>query len=148
MSSTCAPTRFDFRKSVAYDGDAKRKFHDHAQRQLRKLAAALGLTMGGYDLRSNRAGIAVSGEITLHAEHLYVQVSQPAFGGNTGILFRSCEGRKDYLGGPNSFASLDLLHEPGALARCIRAECRPLTEDPYARARPSYSKARGQLERG
>jgi hypothetical protein len=140
--------RFDFRKSVAYDGDAKRKFHDHARRQLRKLAAALGFAGGTYDLRSNRAGIAVSGEITLHAEHLYVQVSQPAFGGDTGIMFRSCEGRKDYLGRPNGFASLDFLHEPNALAQLILAVSRPLTEDPYARARPPPSKVRGQLERG
>lgn len=75
MSRTSAPMHFNFRKSVAYDDEAKRKFHDHARRQLRKLAAALGLPAGSYDLRSNHAGIAVSGEITLRAEHLYVQVS-------------------------------------------------------------------------
>jgi hypothetical protein len=35
---------------------------------------------GDYDLRSNEAGLAVSGEITLHADRLYVQVSQSAMG--------------------------------------------------------------------
>jgi hypothetical protein len=124
MSNNCSTTRFNFRKSVAYDSHAKRQFHDHARRQLRKLATALGLPVGSYDLRSNPAGIAVSGEVTLHAEHLYVQASQPAFGGDTGILFRTCEGRKDYLGGPNSLASLDLLHEPNELAWRIRVACR------------------------
>jgi hypothetical protein len=59
------------------------------RRQLLALAAALGFGAGDYDLRSNEAGIAVSGEITLHADRLYVQASQPATGSDTGILFRS-----------------------------------------------------------
>jgi hypothetical protein len=100
-------TRFDFRQRVAYDPEAKHLFHSHAQRQLKALAAALGLAADQYNLRSNEAGPAVSGEITLHADHLYVQVSQPATGADTGILFRSCSGRCDYIGGVNNFASLD-----------------------------------------
>lgn len=115
---------FNFRKRVAYDDDAKRLFHHHARRQLRLLADALGLARGAYDLRSNRGGCAVSGEITMHADHLYVQVCQPATGHDSGLLFRVCEGRKDYTGGRNNFASLDLLNDPGQLARTIRAACR------------------------
>jgi hypothetical protein len=112
--------RFDFRKRVAYYPEQKHLFHRNARRQLQKLAAALGFNTGGYDLRANKGGIAVSGEVTLHADRLYVQASQPATGSNTGILFRSCEGRRDYVGGANHFASLDLLHDPGALATLIR----------------------------
>ena len=66
-----------------------------------------------YDLRSNEAGIAVSGEITLHADRLYVQVSQPATGGGYRHPVRSCRDRRDYVGGVNNFASLDLLHSSG-----------------------------------
>jgi hypothetical protein len=121
--------RFDFRKRVAYDADAKHRFHRHAQRQLLKLADALGLARGEFDLRSNAGGIAVSGEITLHADRLYVQASQPATRADTGILFRSCEGRRDYTGGQNHFASLDLLHEPDTLAALIRRHCLPRTPD-------------------
>jgi hypothetical protein len=102
--------RFDFRKRVAYDPDAKRLFHSQARRRLLELAAALSLDAGAYDLRSNQGGIAVSGEVTLHSDRLYVQVSQPATRADTGILFRSCEGRRDYVGGRNNFTSLDLLH--------------------------------------
>jgi hypothetical protein len=109
---------FDFKKSVAYDAEAKCRFHQHARAQLLKLAEALGLDP--YDLRSNAGGIAVSGEATLHADRLYVQASQPATRANTGILFRSCEGRRDYVGGQNHFASLDLLHRPAELAALIR----------------------------
>jgi hypothetical protein len=118
MSRTTAP--FDFRKRVSYDPDAKRLFHTHARRQLRALAAALGLDDDLYDLRSNEGGIAVSGEITLHADRLYVQVSQSCMGPDAGILFRSCNGRRDYVGGVNNFASLDLLHRPPELARRIQ----------------------------
>jgi len=114
---------FDFRKPVAYDAEAKRAFHSRARRQLKQLAEALGLPPGSYDLRSNPGGIAVSGEATLHADLLYVQACQPATGHDSGILFRSCRGRKDYCGGPNNFASLDLLNRPEELARRIKEVC-------------------------
>jgi hypothetical protein len=125
--------RFDFRKRVAYDSDAKRAFHTHARRQLRRLAAVLGFTPGDYDLRANQGGIAVSGEITLHSEHLYVQACQPATGHDTGIMFRTCEGRTDYTGGRNQSASLDLLHTPDLLARRIRAELGDVAVKPRAK---------------
>jgi hypothetical protein len=117
---SCTSTRFDFRKRVAYDPGAKRLFHCYAQRQLEALAKALGLTSDQYDLRSNEAGPAVSGEITLHAGWLYVQVSQSSMGPNAGILFRSCQHRHDYVGGVNNFAPIDLLHRPAELADHIR----------------------------
>jgi hypothetical protein len=115
---------FDFRKPVAYDGEAKRAFHNHARRRLKQLANALGLAPGSFDLRSNLGGLAVSGEATLHADHLYVQACQPATGHDSGILFRTCQGRKDYHGGPNNFASLDLLNQSEDLARRIKEVCR------------------------
>jgi hypothetical protein len=68
--------------------------------------------------------IAVSGEATLHADQLYVQACQPATGHETGILFRTCQGRKDYHGGPNNFASLEFLNRPEDLARRIKEACR------------------------
>jgi hypothetical protein len=115
---------FDFRKRVAYDDAAKRAFHSRARRQLKLLADALGLPPGSYDLRSNAGGIAVSGEITIHADRLYVQACQPATGHDSGILFRTCRDRKDYHGGPNNFVSLDLLNLPDELARRIKQACR------------------------
>ncbi len=115
---------FDFRRPVSYDAPAKRAFHTRARRQLKQLAAALGLPPGAYDLRSNQGGVAVSGEVTLHTDRLYVQASQPATSHDSGILFRTCEGRRDYHGGPNNFASLNLLNRPQDLASRIREACR------------------------
>jgi hypothetical protein len=114
---------FDFRRSVSYDAAAKRAFHARTRRQLKQLANAPGLAPSAFDLRSNQGGIAVSGEVTLHADRLYVQACQPATGHDTGVLFRTCLGRKDYHGGSNNFASLDLLNRPEDLARRIKEVC-------------------------
>jgi len=124
MPKTCS--NFDFRKPVAYHVEVKRAFHHHARRRLKQLANALGLAPQNYDLRSNVGGIAVSGEVTMHSDHVYVQACQPAAGHDSGLMFRTCQGRKDYHGGPNHFASLDLLNRPDDLARRIREVCQGL----------------------
>jgi hypothetical protein len=117
------PDAFDFRKPIAHDAVAKRAFHTAAQRQLRRLAHALGLTRSQYDLLLNAGYIGGSGEVTLRSDRLYVQVSQPAARANTDILFRTCHGRKDFAEGENHYASLELLNQPEQLARLIRQVC-------------------------
>jgi hypothetical protein len=81
--------------------DPKRKslFHSRARGFLSALAKELGYEE--YDLRSNKAGIAVSGEITLHTDDLYVQISQSCMFPGTSLMLRTCEGRRDYSGGVN-----------------------------------------------
>jgi hypothetical protein len=110
----------DWYTSCAYALEQKQHFHTTARARLRKLASALGFPPGTYDLRSNQGGIAVSGEITLHHERVYVQVCQPATGADSGILIRTCEGRRDYTGGRNHFAPLSLLDDIPALAVRVR----------------------------
>lgn len=125
---------FDWYARCAYDSAQKRAFHAAARSRLRKLAAALGFPKGSFDLRSNAGGIAVSGEITLHHEQVYVQVSQPATGADSGILIRRCQGRRDYTGGRNHFAPLRLLDDVAELAPEVRRiVADPTTVDPYAR---------------
>ena len=102
----------DWNQSCYYDVAQKTRFHREAKRRLKALAHALNLDTSDYDLRSNKAGPAISGEITLHAENLYVQVSQSGLG----ILIRSCNGREDYTGGRNHFVPLDWLDKPTQLA--------------------------------
>ena len=103
----------------AYDDAQKRSFHATGRKRLNALATALGLEPGSYEVRSNSGGIAVSGEVTLHGQNLYVQICQPATGCDSGILIRTCEGRKDYTGGRNHFAPLALLDDiPALAARC------------------------------
>ena len=105
----------------AYAPEQKRRFHATARARLRKLAAALDFAPVSYDLRNNQGGIAVSGEITLHHDRVYIQVCQPATGHDSGILIRTVAGRRDYTGGRNHFAPLSLLDDIPALAGRVRA---------------------------
>ena len=110
----------NWNQPCAYDAAQKSRFHSTARARLRRLAVELGLPAGSYDLRSNQGGIAVSGEITLQHEAVYVQVSQSAFARGMGVLIRTCRGRRDYTGGPNNFVSLALLDDVPALAARVR----------------------------
>ena len=111
----------DWTKPCAYDEAQKRSFHTTGKRRLRTLADALGFAPGSFDIRCNMAGIAVSGEVTLHHEQLYVQISQPCMGNDNGILIRTCKGRKDTTGGRNHFAPLSSLDHLDTLAAVCRA---------------------------
>src|SRR3546814_18108394 len=62
-------------KGVAYDEPAKKLFHSDGRKALKRLADALRLAEGSYDLRSNKGGIAVSGEVPLHGDEVYVQLT-------------------------------------------------------------------------
>ena len=110
--------KINWYKSCSYDDTQKRLFHKVAKQRLKALADALNLEPGSYDLRVNKAGVAVSGEITLHSDCLYVQVCQPCTS-DEGVMFRTCNGRKDYTGGRNHFAPTDMLDDIEVLAvRC------------------------------
>lgn len=108
---------------VPCTGRQKDRFHRAARAQMRRLADELGLEPGSYEIRSNRGGPAVSGEVTLHHERVYVQAAQP-FGGGRGLLVRPCEGQRDFTGGRNHLAPLALLDDVEALADLVR-EVRP-----------------------
>jgi hypothetical protein len=111
----------DWYTRCAYAPEQKHAFHRAARKALRRLAVELVFDKSSYDLRSNQGGIAVSGEITLHHEHVYVQVSQPATGADSGILIRTCDGRRDYTGGRNHFQPLSRLDDIPAPAKSVRA---------------------------
>lgn len=91
---------------------AKLTFHREGAKFLRDVAKEVGIPSGTYDVRSNKAGPAVSGEVTLHGETLYVQLSESCVGGpGIGILFRTCRGNRDYTGGQNHWTTLRKLYE-------------------------------------
>jgi len=94
--------QFSFATRVDYNDDFKARFHREARDRLVKLATMIPLEPGSFDLRNNRGGVAVSGEITLHAEAIYIQVSQSCVGVGMGVLVRTCQGRADFTGGQNN----------------------------------------------
>jgi len=112
---------FHWTKSCSYDDEQKRRFHSTARSRLKKLAAELHLVAGSYEIRSNKAGIVVSGEITLHHDCFYLQVSQFGLSSGHGILIRTCDGRRDFTGGPNHFVGLPLLDDISGLAAAVHA---------------------------
>lgn len=85
--------------SCSYHRDAKIRFHLLAMRYMKSVAKLMGLKTAQYDLRSNLGGAAVSGEVTLHTERVYFQLSNDH--GNQ--LYRGCSGRKDYTGDHNQW---------------------------------------------
>lgn len=111
----------DLYRPASYDADAKRLFHSAAATMLRRLKTELSGLYGEGGIRHNQGGIAVSGEVTLHLEKLYVQVSQP-FASRNGVMFRSCDGLKDYTGGPNNFTDFETLCNPSHFARVIQTK--------------------------
>lgn len=82
---------FTWTTSCSYDEEQKRRFHSTARSRLKKLASELQLAVGSYDIHSKRAGIAVSGEITLHHNRFYLQVGQFGLSSGHGILIRTCK---------------------------------------------------------
>ena len=96
----------------------KDAFHALARKQFKALAAELGLQKGEYDLRTNKAGPAVLGETTLHTDKIYVQVGGSA---SCYLMYRTCDGRKDYCGRQNWYMQIDTLRNVKAMANHIRA---------------------------
>src|SRR5260370_11789132 len=89
--------------------------------RLRPASVSLSPTLSHADCRTTSHAIhsrqkrlftfhitAVSGEVTMHADHVYVQACHPATGHDTGLMYRTSQGRQDYHGGPNHLASLAL----------------------------------------
>lgn len=81
----------------------KKKFHADGKKFMRELAQELGIS-SACEIRSNQGGMAVSGEITLHGDSIYIQLCESMVSCNgPELLFRACKGRKDYTGGRNNF---------------------------------------------
>lgn len=107
------------------DAGAARKdtLHKAGRSWLRYVAASLGLEPGTYDIRSNQGGIAVSGEVTLHGENIYVQLSESCLHPGISVMSRTCKGRKDYTGGNNTFHRFSDLVNPESMERFL-GQCR------------------------
>ena len=111
-------------RGVAYDDAAKDLFHADGRRAMRDLAVALALPDGSYTIRSNRSGRSVSGEITLHGEEVWVQLSLGALGPENEVTFRRVRGQHDHLGDRRRFAPLRELLNAERFADRLRRELR------------------------
>jgi hypothetical protein len=112
-------------KDVTSDSRLKNLFHHRSQAVLEHIARDLGYAPGAFDLRSNKAGCAVSGEITLHADDLYVQFFQDPGRPELNILYRTCQNRKDYAGGRNFYFPFSALQDYPRFLDALRPLQRP-----------------------
>lgn len=84
---------------ASYDADRKKRYQKLGKRILKAIAAQIGLSKGEFDIRWNPGGIAVSGDHTLHTDKFYLALHD-----NCGVgwfYWRTCNGRRDFAGGPN-----------------------------------------------
>lgn len=109
-------------RGVSYDEAAKRAFHAEGRAAMRRLAEALELDDGSFDIRSNKGGPAVSGEITLHGEEVWVRLSLGCMGPDNEIAYRQVRGREDHCGDRNRWASINELLAPDRFAARLRRE--------------------------
>lgn len=110
------------RRGVGYDAEAKAAFHAEARKAMKRLAASLDLARGDHEVRICAGGIAVSGEIILHSDDVYVQLSLGCMGPGREVMFRRVSGRHDYTGGTNHWASLAELLDHQRFAERVRRE--------------------------
>lgn len=105
-----------------YDSEPKATFHRLAKKYLEEIARLMKLTPGTYEVRTNKAGVAVLGEVTLHSETIYVQ-----FGGSIPHMqfyYRTVKGRKDFTGGTNTWMHYTRLEEMQEVADALSAHIR------------------------
>ncbi len=108
-------------KGYSDEGQAHKSEAHKCGKDILKMFAEdyLGLSDKQFDVRSNQGGVAVSGEVTLHTDHLpgcnagiYVQFCQS----HKTVLYRTVSSRKDYTGGVNQWADIrDILHNDETL---------------------------------
>ena len=84
---------------------AKRRWINAARLACKSVAEDLGLAPGTFDVRTNKGGDAVPGEVILHGDNLYLCLGTSMPGDTLVGFARSCKGRKDYTGGVNRWLS-------------------------------------------
>lgn len=75
---------------------------------LKKLAKILELPKDSYEIRVNKGGGAVSGDVILHGEHIYIDLAQSCYNKYL-FMWRYCNGMKDYVGKVNRWENWDSL---------------------------------------
>lgn len=127
----------EIRRMFALDGKCgynpanKEEFKRLSRKFLKEVRTRLGIDA---DVRYNAGGIAVSGDATLHADNLYLTFNADSIAGGLGIMYRKCNGRKDYgagTGTPNHWVSFEWVESYGIDSLVIRlqsfmaSECKP-----------------------
>ncbi len=129
--------RFVLSHSFSYNYFCKELFLREARSFLRRLAKDLRLAPDSFEIRTNRGGIAGSGEVILHHDHVYIFVDEGVnFGQGKAFYWRTCEDRKDFTGGTNRWVTFAELATTAGYDRFLGA-----IEAALAGARPELMAA-------
>ncbi len=80
-------------------------FHQKACYFLKQLIGDLNMSV--FEVRSNKAGPGVRGDITLHTPSFHVTFVASRYGlTNEVVMFRSCKGMRDFSGGTNQWTTI------------------------------------------
>jgi hypothetical protein len=106
--------------AACYNHELKEEYRKLGRKILKALAGLMGLKAGEFDIRWNPGGIACSGDHTLHTDKIYVALHDNC--GSGWFYWRTCQGRKDYTGGPNQIVNWTTLTAHGLepLARTLK----------------------------
>lgn len=115
MSKLTNLIKTEFNNYESPNAESKKAFHRMTKAFLKKVAALI--EPKDFKVSSNMGGPAVTGEVHLHTDKVYVMVSA-ARGGE--VMYRSCEGTKDFTGGCNNWESIDILENPEDLADVLK----------------------------
>src|SRR5271165_5277282 len=93
----------ELRSEACYDYLNKEEYRKLGRKILKYIAEQMGLQKGEYDIRFNPGGQACSGDHTLHTDKVYLALHDNI--GSGWFYWRTCNGRKDYSGGPNQIVT-------------------------------------------
>jgi hypothetical protein len=104
---------------IAGDYMCKLAFHAGAECILKEIAFRLKFMRADYTLKMNLAGDGVAGETSLHTDTFYILMGEFSDGSEKEFLYRSCKGRKDYVGGWNCWMKYSELSDLDEACRKI-----------------------------
>lgn len=116
---------------IGYNAVVKVEFLRKARQMAKLIAKQLGLAEGTYEIRTNKGGIAVSGEVTLHADHLYIHLGQTWGGMEQRFYYRACRNQKDYTGGTNRWMLWSDLLDPNVYVPAFASAMKNWEMDRY-----------------
>lgn len=116
----------------------KEKFHLGCKNFLVALGREMGLRAEHYNLTVNAGGMAISGEVSLHADRLHMWMTHDVDEDGTHLLYRKCRSRDHFGDAPTAVVWLADLKDP--------AKQRALVDHLMKIARPELAKSLEELD--
>ena len=87
---------------------------------LAELAGMVGYAPGEFDIRVNPGGPAVSGNVYMQTDRIFVALGQTVLGTDMGFMWRTCRNREDSEGLDNRWMPWETLAIPEKVAAAMR----------------------------